>query len=116
MQHVIVARRNGLAIETPMREGRDRWWNDAIAGTDSVIATAEMKSEDPAILLYTSGTTGEPKGCVWTHIGFIGSMVTRDMIICGDFKPSDRFFFFSDMAGWLAQCAPASQASPAAAC
>lgn len=48
----------------------------------------------------------EPKGCVWTHIGFIGSMVTRDMIICGDFKPDDRFFFFSDM-GWMvgAMCA-----------
>ena len=65
-----------------------------------------MQAEDPAILLYTSGTTGEPKGCIWTHIGFIGSMVTRDMIICGDFKPADRFFFFSDM-GWMvgAMCA-----------
>ena len=77
-----------------------------VAGHDGNIATVEMQAEDPAILLYTSGTTGEPKGCVWTHIGFIGSMVTRDIIICGDFKSSDRFFFLSDM-GWMvgAMCA-----------
>jgi acetyl-CoA synthetase len=99
VQHVIVIDR-GLAIETPMRDGRDRWWNDVVAGQDGTLATAEMQAEDPAILLYTSGTTGEPKGCVWTHISFIGSMVTRDMIICGDVKSSDRFFFFSDM-GWM---------------
>ena len=106
VQHVIVARRDGLAIDTPMRTGRDIWWDDAVAGGNSDLATVAMQAEDPAILLYTSGTTGEPKGCVWTHIGFIGSMVTRDMIICGDFKSSDRFFFFSDM-GWMvgAMCA-----------
>lgn len=106
VKHVIVARRDGIEIETPMQSGRDRWWHDVLESTGSMMATAEMQAEDPAILLYTSCTTGEPKGCVWTHIGFIGSMVTRDMIICGDFKPDDRFFFFSDM-GWMvgAMCA-----------
>lgn len=107
VQHVIVVAREGLALETPMRAGRDHWWHE-IASRDDVPAlpTEEMQADDPAILLYTSGTTGEPKGCVWTHISFIGSMVTRDIIICGDFKPSDRFFFFSDM-GWMvgAMCA-----------
>ncbi|MDI4234208.1 AMP-binding protein [Bradyrhizobium sp. Arg237L] len=100
VRHVIVARRGNLAIDTPMRKGRDLWWDDAIAGKGGLIETAEMQAEDPAILLYTSGTSGEPKGCVWNHIGFIGSMVTRDTIICGDFKSTDRFFFFSDM-GWM---------------
>jgi acetyl-CoA synthetase len=106
VQHVIVAECFGLAIETPMHRGRDHRWSDVVAGRDGAIATEEMQAEDPAILLYTSGTTGEPKGCVWTHISFIGSMVTRDIIICGDFKASDRFFFFSDM-GWMvgAMCA-----------
>jgi acetyl-CoA synthetase len=106
VKHVIVTRRDGLVIDTPMQKGRDLWWDDAISGKPGNVATVEMQAEDPAILLYTSGTTGEPKGCIWTHIGFIGSMVTRDMIICGDFKSSDRFFFFSDM-GWMvgAMCA-----------
>jgi acetyl-CoA synthetase len=100
VQHVVVVDRDALEIETPMRAGRDHRWSELVAGKDGNIATAEMQAEDPAILLYTSGTTGEPKGCIWTHISFIGSMVTRDIIICGDFKPSDRFFFFSDM-GWM---------------
>ena len=65
-----------------------------------------VRAEDLSDLLYTSGTTGKPKGCVWTHVSFLGSMVTRDMHICADFKSSDRFFFMSDM-GWMvgAMCA-----------
>ena len=51
-----------------------------------------MAADDPAVLLYTSGTTGKPKGAVWTHVSFLGSMVMRDMHICADFKASDRFF------------------------
>ncbi len=105
VRHVIVVDRGGLDIATPVQEGRDHWWHEiALDGAD--VATAEMNADDPAILLYTSGTTGEPKGCVWTHVSFIGSMVTRDVIICGDFKQTDLFFFFSDM-GWMvgAMCA-----------
>ncbi|NIK48837.1 AMP-binding protein [Variibacter gotjawalensis] len=106
VEHVIVYEREGLGIQTPMRAGRDHWWHDVVSGQNGSIATAEMAADDPAILLYTSGTTGEPKGCVWTHVSFIGSMVTRDIIICGDFKATDRFFFMSDM-GWMvgAMCA-----------
>jgi len=100
VQHVVVVDRSGLSVETPMRAERDHWWHHITAGKDGDIATVEMPADAPAILLYTSGTTGEPKGCVWTQIGFIGSMVTRDIIICGDFKPTDRFFFMSDM-GWM---------------
>jgi len=106
VRHVVVIQRAGMAVDTPMRAGRDHWWHELVAGKEGSRATAEMAADDPAVLLYTSGTTGEPKGCVWTHIGFVGSMVTRDVIICGDFKPSDRWFFFSDM-GWMvgAMCA-----------
>lgn len=57
VKHVIVARRDGIEIETPMQSGRDRWWHDVLESTGSMMATAEMQAEDPAILLYTSGTT-----------------------------------------------------------
>lgn len=106
VKHVIVLDNEDFKVETPMQAGRDHRWSDIVADEDTALATVETLAEDPAILLFTSGTTGEPKGCVWTHIGFIGSMVTRDMMICGDFKSSDRFFFLSDM-GWMvgAMCA-----------
>jgi acetyl-CoA synthetase len=106
VQHVVVLRHVGDAVDCPMTAGRDRDWAALVAGQPTELPTAEMAAEAPAVLLYTSGTTGKPKGCVWTHVGFLGSMVTRDMHICGDFKRSDRFFFMSDM-GWMvgAMCA-----------
>ncbi|UUX97319.1 acyl-CoA synthetase [Aquabacterium sp. J223] len=106
VQHVVVLRHVGTGVDCPMTAGRDRDWAELVTGQPTELPTAEMAAEAPAVLLYTSGTTGKPKGCVWTHVGFLGSMVTRDMHICGDFKRSDRFFFMSDM-GWMvgAMCA-----------
>ncbi|NUZ07510.1 AMP-binding protein [Piscinibacter koreensis] len=106
VEHVLVLRNLGDAVPCPMTAGRDLDWATAVAGQAAERPTAEMAADDAAVLLYTSGTTGKPKGCVWTHVGFLGSMVTRDMHICGDFRADDRFFFMSDM-GWMvgAMCA-----------
>jgi acetyl-CoA synthetase len=106
VKHVLVLRHIGAALDCPMQAGRDHDWAALTAGQSGQHPTAEMDAEAPSILLYTSGTTGKPKGCVFTHVGFLGSMVTRDMHICGDYKSSDRFFFMSDM-GWMvgAMCA-----------
>ena len=106
VKHVLVLRHIGEALDCPMQAGRDHDWAVLVTGQSTRHPTAEMDAEAPSILLYTSGTTGKPKGCVFTHVGFLGSMVTRDMHICGDFKSSDRFFFMSDM-GWMvgAMCA-----------
>jgi len=114
VRHVIVVERNGLGIDTPMCAGRDRWWNDIRPGDEREIATLEMQAEDPAILLYTSGTTGEPKGCIWTHIGFIGTMVTRDIIIAAISSPQTAFSSSATWAGWWGRCALAFRALPAA--
>lgn len=90
----------------PMMAGRDRDWAASVAGRDIDLRTTEMAADATAVLLYTSGTTGKPKGCVWTHVSFLGAMVTRDTGIAADFKSSDRYFFMSDM-GWMvgAMCA-----------
>lgn len=100
VEHVLVLRHLGDAVACQMTPGRDLNWADAVAHQPTAMPTAEMDGDAPAVLLYTSGTTGKPKGCIWTHISFLGSMVTRDMYICADFKSSDRFFFMSDM-GWM---------------
>ncbi|WP_221928756.1 AMP-binding protein [Tepidiphilus olei] len=106
VRHVLVLRRFGGQLPCAMQSGRDHDWAQSLVDRPREYPTAEMPAEAPAVLLYTSGTTGKPKGCVWTHVSFLGSMITRDMHICGDFKAEDRYFFLSDM-GWMvgAMCA-----------
>ena len=105
VESIIVVQNVGDALPTEMTEGRDYWWHELCADMPTDTPTEEMSAEDPVVLLYTSGTTGKPKGAVWTHAGFVTRMAT-DMGLCGDFKADDRFFFMSDM-GWMvgAMCA-----------
>lgn len=105
VESVIVVKNMGDILPTEMTEGRDYWWHELCSDMPDDTATQEMDAQAPVVLLYTSGTTGKPKGAVWTHAGFVTRMAT-DMGLCGDFKAHDRFFFMSDM-GWMvgAMCA-----------
>ena len=73
------------------------------------LKTEEMKAEDPAIIHFTSGTTGKPKGCVYTHIGLVAKM-SFDEGILSDFNQTDVHLCMADM-GWMVGSKSATIAS-----
>jgi len=97
LEHVIVLKRAGIAVS--MRAGRDHWWHDLVAAQPDDAPTEEMGADDPYLLVFTSGTTGKPKGVVHAHAGFPAKIVL-DLAICMDLKPEDRMLWMSDM-GWV---------------
>ena len=100
VQHVVVLQH--LAAPHGWVEGRDHWWHEVAAGAPDDVAavpTEPMPADDPFLLMFTSGTSGKPKGVVHSHCGF-PVKTALDLSICMDLKPDDRFLWMSDM-GWL---------------
>ena len=94
---VIVLRRTGHTIA--MQEGRDIWWDDAIADCDSTCEPAWVGAEHPLFLLYTSGSTGKPKGIQHSSAGYLlGSIVTMHWVF--DFQSDDIYWCTADV-GWI---------------
>jgi acetyl-CoA synthetase len=97
VKHVLVHRRGGGDI--PWADGRDRWWHDAVAGQSGECAALAVDADRPCLIMYTSGTTGRPKGTVLTHGGF-GIKTAHDWAYVMDVGADDRVFWLTDM-GWL---------------
>jgi acetyl-CoA synthetase len=88
--------------DVPMKEGRDVWWHDMIAGQSSDAASCpceEMDSEDLLYLLYTSGTTAKPKGIMHTTAGYLVGVATTHHYIF-DVKPDSVWWCAADV-GWV---------------
>ncbi len=97
VRHVVVFARSGSP--TPMHPGRDLWWHEEMAKASPVCAPVELDAEEPLFILYTSGTTGKPKGLVHTNGGYaVQTYLTTKLVF--DLHPDDVFWCTADV-GWI---------------
>ena len=99
VQSVIVYKRTGQEIN--MEQGRDYWWHDlmGLPIASPYCETEVMDAEDPLFILYTSGTTGKPKGILHTHGGYqVYTSTTLEWTF--DLKDEDRWWCAAD-PGWI---------------
>ncbi|MEO6051503.1 MAG: acetate--CoA ligase [Pyrinomonadaceae bacterium] len=97
VEKVVVYRRTGSQVE--MRVGRDHWWHEIIETIESDCSAVELDSEHPLYILYTSGTTGKPKGILHTTGGYLTQVAYTAKLVF-DLKDEDVYWCTADI-GWV---------------
>ena len=98
IKHVVVVKRGNN--EVSMTPGRDVWYHEAMSTADAVCAAEPMEAEHLLFLLYTSGTTGKPKGIMHTTAGYLAHVTTTFKYVF-DHKPEMDIFWCTADVGWV---------------
>jgi len=97
VEKVLVVEHTGTNIT--MKGGRDVWWHEAAAGVDEFCPCEPVNAEDPLFILYTSGSTGQPKGVVHTSGGYLTYINFAHRAIF-NYEEGDIFWCGADL-GWI---------------
>ena len=101
IEHVLVVRRLGdAAPDTAMTDGRDVWWHDTVDGQPAHCPPEAMESEDLLFILYTSGTTAQPKGIMHTTGGYLTQVAFTHKYVFDIHADTDIYWCAADV-GWV---------------